>query len=90
MAYAKGLKVPLDLGNRARLSHTRQQPLALTAVTLPPAYDLRDLGFITPVDDQGPCGDCWNFSGTDVAAMSAVYAGVSKRGPDGLVEAVGA
>ena len=28
----------------------------------PASFDLRTLGLVTPVRDQGQCGDCWTFS----------------------------
>lgn len=40
---------------------------------LPESFDLRDLGVVPPVRDQGPCGSCWAFSKT-ASLESAVRA----------------
>ena len=39
-----------------------EPPLRLLRVGAPVSYDLRALGQITPVRDQGSCGSCWTFS----------------------------
>ena len=46
------------------LSHLRgQTPLGKwPAHTLPSSYDLRTVGKVSPVKDQGPCGSCWAFA----------------------------
>ena len=37
---------------------------------LPPSYDLRELGIITPVKSQGECGSCGEFAG--IAVLEAL------------------
>ena len=48
------------------LSHlkqvTRLSSLTDSASALPATYDPRALGKVTPVRDQGNCGDCWAFA----------------------------
>jgi C1A family cysteine protease len=55
------------------LSHLRNQKVAFPMVTttLPATYDLRTTGRVTPVRDQGACGDCWAFA-TMASAESAL------------------
>ncbi len=47
---------PLDL------SHLKTQQGITSAIALPSSYDLRTTGKVTPVEDQGSCGDCWAFA----------------------------
>ena len=58
---------PMDLG------HLRSIPVhnQLQAGSLPGAFDWRDLGKVTPVKNQRPCGTCWIF-GTIAAIESRV------------------
>jgi C1A family cysteine protease len=56
---------PLDL------SHLKDQPISFAKYqTLPASYDLRALGKLTAVRDQGNCGSCWAF-GT-IASMESI------------------
>lgn len=74
--YRRGLKIPADLTYRIRLSYERHgaRLRALKDATQP---DLDNSQYLTgAADDQGQCGDCWNFSGTNTAADAAVFAGL--------------
>jgi C1A family cysteine protease len=45
------------------LSHlTGKRAFRATVTAAPSSYDLRTLGRVTPVKDQGECGSCWTFA----------------------------
>ena len=65
--HATGLVVPTDAQYGVPfLSMTNNN---MTGDDLPAKYDLRELGLMTPVRNQGSCGSCWAFAG--VAAMES-------------------
>jgi hypothetical protein len=73
-----------ELHGTGLLKHPAQfQGMGQTTVTLedcdnlPENFDLRDLGVVSPVRDQGQCGSCWAFSKTS-ALESAVRASGGK------------
>ena len=43
-------------------------------------YDAVALGYVNPIEDQGQCGDCYCWSGTDVCANAFLRAGASVPG----------
>jgi C1A family cysteine protease len=60
----------------ARLRHPnliRNLPNATAA-----SYDSRTLGIVPPIEDQGQCGSCWDFSGTEVVEVALIKAGYGK------------
>jgi len=57
-----GLKIPEGWEKNA--SFLASDSKSLQAVVLPSAYDLKKLGFMTSVKNQGDCGSCWAFATT--------------------------
>jgi C1A family cysteine protease len=66
-AFVEALHDPLagvfgKLPNPVKVRIGRAETAGLRAVALPAAYDLRALGRLTPVRDQGSWGTCWAFA----------------------------
>ncbi len=59
LAHLTGLKVPPGW-NKSDAPSVKM--LGATAQTLPASYDWRALNGVTPIKNQGNCGDCWAFS----------------------------
>ena len=76
LKYPTGLKVPADIDEQIKLSWLRHKGKmqALPKVTAS-EFDWRTLGLDIPVENQGNCGSCWDFSGTDGAGYALVKAG---------------
>ncbi|MBQ4597037.1 MAG: hypothetical protein IJB12_01380, partial [Methanocorpusculum sp.] len=45
------------------------------SANIPTAYDLRDIGVVTPVKDQGKYGSCWAFSVINALESNAIMQG---------------
>ncbi len=65
-AEAVGGRAPGLIPSPVDLSHMKGQRVlqdrGLVGAALPASYDLRTLGKVTPVKDQGYCGSCWSFA----------------------------
>ena len=49
------------------------------AETYPAKYDLRDLGYVTPVKFQNPFGSCWGFAAIAAAESSILGSGLAAQ-----------
>jgi hypothetical protein len=58
--------------NKAEPKHGRVYVAMNDCDNLPEEFDLRDLGVVPPVKDQGACGSCWSFSKT--ASLESAHA----------------
>jgi C1A family cysteine protease len=75
--YPKGLRIPRDLANRIKVSHSRYgaRLASLQDVTIP-EYDCRDSQMLVPIKDQKNCGDCYNFAAVCCAESAAINGGL--------------
>ncbi len=58
--------------------------MAVLESTLPPSYDARNEGIVTPAKNQGSCGSCWAFA--TVGAMESHLLRELGVGPENLSE----
>jgi len=63
--------------NRSHLRETESTSFLRLEASLPSSYDLRQLGKVTPVRNQGSCGACWAF-GTIASLESALLPGETR------------
>ena len=61
---------------------TSQEVLLSEAAAFPEVYDLRNLGYVTPVKLQNPFGSCWAFAAIAAAESSILSSGLAAE--DGL------
>ncbi|MCC7277943.1 MAG: hypothetical protein IT487_06460, partial [Chromatiaceae bacterium] len=68
---------PIDSGDASEpgAAGLAEPALALPTLALPPAYDARTQGLISPVRNQGSCGSCWAFGTVGVMETAIKRAG---------------
>lgn len=66
--HSLGFRMPLP---EHRIGETPYVPPQGSSAVVPDSYDLRALGFIGPVRDQGNCGSCWAFGSVAVLESMA-------------------
>lgn len=79
--YSTGRKTDLKklaLLRAASLSKYGAMLKALPKVTAA-SWDCRTLGLVGPIQNQGNCGSCWDFSGTDICTSAFYKAGQLKN-----------
>jgi len=80
LKYPTGLKVPADIDEQIKLSWLRHKGKmqALPKVTAS-EFDWRKMGLDIDAEQQGNCGSCWNFSGSDTVGSALIRAGVLNK-----------
>lgn len=78
----------LDARHAERRSVHHGRMRALPTVTLA-AYDLRTLGCVPPIKNQGSCGSCYQFGGADTCEIAMMKAGIIPVDGGGLAEQYG-
>jgi hypothetical protein len=71
--YHTGLRAELKGQRKLGVTHARFK--ADDCKNLPDEFDLRKLGVVSPVRNQGGCGSCWSFSKTGSLESALLVAG---------------
>jgi hypothetical protein len=74
--HARGHKDPPNLAQRHAVMGKRHKAIhdgLAATLSLPASYTCTS--FCTPAEDQGQCGSCWDFSGTEVVESANIKAG---------------
>ena len=72
-----GLKLPEDLEKRITASWEQHgwRLNLMAAGPLPQSFDCREKGWVRPIRNQGNCGSCWDFAGTECCSGAFLRVG---------------
>lgn len=80
LKYETGLKVPVDLDEQIKLEWLRTKRISQSIPRVTASeFDWRKMGLDIAAENQGSCGSCWNFSGTDTIQSALVRSGTLKK-----------